>query len=135
MREAIGGSLLLYLIIPIIVIFIVFIGFIMRYASAYRAANFIVTQIESCQGYGDCASDWFDNSDNLRTISSKYRYKGKVKVDCENVTNNTVAYDVTLNVEFDLPFVGTFTPFSVKSQTKSMHNSTCKNGNRVEYVS
>ena len=65
MREAVGGSLLMYLIIPIIIIFIVFIGFIMRYASAYRAANFIVTQIESCQGYSDCASDW-DTRDNIR---------------------------------------------------------------------
>ena len=134
MREAVGGSLLLYLIIPIIVIFIVFIGFIMRYASAYRAANFIVTQIESCQGYTNCASDWFENKDNLNIISSKYRYKGKVTVNCENITSSTVAYDVSLDVEFDLPILGSLPAFSVKSQTKSMNNPSCKNGKYVKVV-
>lgn len=120
MREAVGGALLYYIIIPIFVIFIVFIGFIMRYAAAYRAANYIVTQIETCQGYDRCASNW-DKS----VVSSKYHYSGSVKVTCSSVTTNSSVYDVTLAVDFDLPFVGTFTPFKVKSETKTMHNNTC----------
>lgn len=125
MREAVGGALLYYLVIPIILSFIVFIAFIMRYASAYRAANFIVTQIESCQGYSNCASDWYANPNNLAIVSTKYHYKGKVITECENITSSTVAYDVTLYVDFDLPLAGKFTAFTVKSQTKSMHNKAC----------
>ena len=128
MREAVGSSLLLYLIIPIIIIFIVFIGFIMRYASAYRAANFIVTQIESCQGYSDCASDW-DTSDNIRTISTKYRYNGSYSITCKEVNANSIVHDVELKVEFDLPLIGTLPAFSVKAETKSMHNTKCGNPN------
>ena len=131
MREAVGGSLLLYLIIPIIIVFIVFIGFIMRYASAYRAANFIVTQIESCQGYTDCASNW-NTAANRKVISSKYRYQGSYTITCSKVDDvpNAVVHDVELEVEFDLPLLGTLPAFSVKAQTKSMHNSKCTSTQR-----
>ena len=128
MREAVGGSLLLYLIIPIIIIFIVFIGFIMNYASAYRAANYIVTQIESCQGYSDCKSNW-----NKEYVSSKYHYVGPATISCRKIDgiSNAVVYDVELKVVFDLPIIGSFNAYSVKSETKSMHNNTCKDGNYV----
>ena len=131
MREAVGGALLYYIIIPIFIIFIVFIGFIMRYASAYRAANYIVTQIESCQGYGDCSSDW-----DPAVVSSKYHYKGNVTVSCSTVkgASNSVVYDVSLDVEFDLPIVGKFTPFKVKAETKSMYNNTCSEGDYTKRI-
>ena len=131
MREAIGGALLYYIIIPIIVIFIVFIGFIMRYASAYRAANYIVTQIETCQGYNDCDSNW-----DADYVSSKYHYKGPVQISCRKINgvSNAVAYNVKLSVEFDLPFAGKFSAFSVNAETKSMHNNTCREGNYKAYI-
>ena len=131
MREAVGGALLYYIIIPIFIILIVFIGFIMRYASAYRAANYIVTQIETCQGYKDCKSNWDKN-----TVSSKYRYKGHVYVNCHNVNGNNsdVVYNVTLDVDFELPLVGKFTPFKVKVETKTMHNNSCDEAKDFEDV-
>lgn len=131
MREAVGGSLLLYLIIPIIIIFIVFIGFIMNYASAYRAANYIVTQIETCQGHSDCKSNW-----STEVVSSKYHYVGPATVSCRTIdgVTNAVVYDVNLKVVFDLPVIGSFNAYSVKSETKSMHNNTCKDGNYTVYI-
>ena len=128
MREAVGGALLYYIIIPIFVILIVFIGFIMRYASAYRAANYIVTQIETCQGYKDCKSNW-----DKDVVSSKYQYKGVVDVSCHGVGSDVV-YNVTLGVDFELPLVGQFTPFKVKVETKTMHNSKCTEGNYQQIV-
>lgn len=131
MREAVGGSLLLYLIIPIIAIFIVFIGFIMNYASAYRAANYIVTQIESCQGYSDCKSNW-----NKEYVSSKYHYVGPATVSCSKVDDsiaNAITCDVELKVVFDLPIIGSFNAYSVKSETKSMRNNTVE-GDYTVYI-
>ena len=119
MREAIGGALLYYIIIPLLIVFIVFIGFIMRYASAYRAANYIVTQIESCQGYGNCSSNWDSN-----VLSSKYHYNGTVDISCHAISSNLAVYDVRLYVDFDLPLIGKFNAFNVNAETKSMHN-TC----------
>ena len=131
MREAVGGSLLMYLIIPIILVFIFFIGFIMNYASAYRAANYIVTQIESCQGYNDCKSNW-----DKEYVSSKYHYVGPATISCRKIDGvaNGVTYDVELKVVFDLPFVGNVNAYSVKSETKSMHNNTCTDGNYTVYI-
>ena len=131
MRDAIGSTWLIYLVIVFLLVYIFFIGFVMNYASAYRAANYIVTQIESCQGYTDCRSNW-----SKEYVSSKYHYVGPAKISCRKIDGitNAVTYDVELKVVFDLPFVGSFNAYSVKSETKSMHNNTCANGNYEVYI-
>ena len=122
MREAIGSSWLIYLVIVFLLVYIFFISFVMNYASAYRAANYIVTQIESCQGYSDCKSNY-----DPKVVSNKYHYKGPIDVTCKEVTGvkGLVVYDVKLEVEFDVPMIGRLPAFNVKAETKSMHN-TCK---------
>ena len=50
MREAIGSSWMIYMVMTFIMVYVFFISFIMNYAAAYRAANYVVTQIENCQG-------------------------------------------------------------------------------------
>ncbi len=130
MREAVGGSLLLYLIIPIIVLFIVFIGFIMNYAAAYRAANYVVSQYENCQGYvGKCGN--VDDDAILSHIKSKYHYHGlgnskNLPISCIANGSNAVVYRVTLPVQFELPIFGEFAPFNVVAETKTIHNRSCK---------
>ena len=124
MREAVGGSLLLYLIIPIIVLFIVFIGFIMNYAAAYRAANYVVSQYENCQGnVGDCGDVTEDSITSH--IAQKYYYKGNYTVTCLSNGTNSSVFRVTLPVEFDLPIVGRFKPFNVVVETKTIQNYSC----------
>lgn len=137
MREAVGGSLLLYIIIPIIILFIVFIGFVMRYASTYRAANYVVTQIENCQGKMDNCGD-IDMEGITATIKSDYGYitpnvapniGGVVTPIC--ISNNKedgrtgVVYRVELPVEFDLPFFGSIRWMVVKVETKTIQDATC----------
>ena len=123
MREAVGGSLLLYLIIPIIVLIIVFIGFIMNYASAYRAANYAVSQIESCDAaMGNC--DHSSMEKVQEDVKNKYSYMGDIRVCCYENSRGSV-YRATLDVEFELPLVGKFSPFSVKSETKTIYGVSC----------
>ena len=123
MREAIGGSLLFYLIIPILVILIVFVGFIMRYASAYRAANYIITQIESCQGYLDGSCSTYESDDKIKQVlRNKYGYAGSMEKTCLPNGNNSSVYRVVLYVEFDFPLIGEFSPFNVKAETKTLNN-------------
>ena len=125
MREAVGGGLLMYLIIPFLVIFIVFMAFIMKYASAYRAANYIVTQIESCQGYKDCKS-----KPQSSVVASVYYYKEKPIITCAQSDGNVSVYRVEMKVPFSLPLIGKFNAFSVKAETKSVR-STCTTGTDV----
>ena len=123
MREAVGGSLLLYLIIPIIILFIVFIGFIMRYASTYRAANYVITQIENCQGDMKCA----DMVTISKTIKESYGYVDSKEIVSPVCIKNGagVVYRVDLPVVFDLPLIGGARLISVKAETKTIQNRTC----------
>lgn len=137
MREAIGGSLMIYLIIPIIVLLIFFVAFIMNYASAYRAANYVVTQLENCQGQvGNC------NGIDMQTITEKviseYKYipAGRRPISpCYFESGNGYIFRVTLPVSFELPLVGNFNPIEVKSETKTistMTQSTLTNFSKCE---
>lgn len=127
MREAVGGSLLLYLIIPIIIVFIVFIGFIMNYASAYRAANYVITQIENCQGQMRDCSELKDITETIRTKYSYVTEDRKTIKPCYYVNgNDTYVFRVTLPVSFELPLIGNFNPMRVKAETKSISNVPTK---------
>ena len=133
MREAIGSSWILYIAIIFILIYIFFIGFVMNYAAAYRAANYVVTQIENCQGQMDNCGDV--NMVNITEIVRKeYHYitpniepniGGVITPVC--FTNGTgVVYRVTLPVEFDLPLLGSLRWMMVKAETKTIQNTSCK---------
>ena len=123
MREAVGGSLLLYIIIPIIILIIIFIGFIMNYASTYRAANYVTTQIESCNA--DMNKCQHSSIDKIKQeINDKYGYNGNFDVCCIDNDKGSV-YRTSLNVEFELPLIGEFSPFNVKTETKTIYNVSC----------
>ena len=128
MREAVGGSLLLYLIIPIIILIIVFIGFVMNYASVYRAANFVTSKIETCNGKMD------ENSTNIcghaskasitKDLKDNYSYTNGYTVCCMQNSKGSV-FRTTLNVDFELPFFGKVSPFNIKVETKTIYNVSC----------
>ena len=124
MREAVGGSMLYYIIIPIIILFIVFIAFIMNYAAAYRAANYYITQIESCQGQvGKCGDITFKSIEN--DLKNKYKYiapKNNGIKRCYKENGNSYVFRVELPVTFELPIVGVLQPMIVKAETKSIAN-------------
>lgn len=124
MREAIGGSMLMYFIIPFIFLFVVFIAFVMNYASAYRSANFAVSQIETCNGvFNGCGHFDFDNLVNK--LKAKYHYGDSVDISCTENGVGTV-YNVTLHVSFDMPFVGRVGVYDVKSETRTLQgNKKC----------
>ena len=121
MREAMGGSLLMYMVLPIIVLFICFIAFIMNYASAYRAANYVITQIENCQGQmNNCGSSKNKMTDIKTTIQTKYKYFDDFTV-CYIVNGkDNYVYRVGLPVSFDVPLFGNVSPVSVMAETKTI---------------
>ncbi len=133
MREAIGSSWIMYIAIIFILIYIFFIGFVMNYAAAYRAANYVVTQIENCQGQMTNCGDTTMKS-ITDTVRKEYHYitpnedpnvGGVITPIC--ITNGKgVVYRVVLPVEFELPFFGGFDWIRVKAETKTIQNRSCK---------
>lgn len=132
MREAIGGSYIIYIAIIFIMVYIFFVGFVMNYAAAYRAANYVVSQIENCQGR-------MDNCDNTnmeiitKDVKKKYNYVTPKRAPNSNgilsptclKNGNGVIYRVELPVEFDLPLLGGLRWMTVKAETKTIQNTTC----------
>ena len=117
MREAIGGTLLFWFIIPIFMLIIMFVGFIISYASAYRSANYLVREIETCQSMTSCAHTSLDSMKSA--IKEKYKYGGKVDCTCDTSGNKTTC-NVTLYVGMDLPLIGRIDYFAVRAETKDM---------------
>ena len=128
MREAIGSTWIIYLGITFILIYVFFAGFIMNYASAYRAANYVVTQIENCQGrMDDCGNVSMKKITD--TIREKYSYitKDRKNVEpCYIQNGDSYVFRVNLPVSFDLPIIGNFNPVNVKAETKSINGVPSK---------
>ena len=132
MREAIGSSWIMYIAVIFIIIYKFFIGFVMNYAAAYRAANYVISQIENCQGQMDnCKGN--SMKEITARIKNEYKYitpdrapnkKNEIVPIC--VKNGTgVIYRIELPVEFDLPLLGGLRWMTVKAETKTIQNATC----------
>ena len=136
MREAIGSSWILYIAVIFIIIYIFFIGFVMNYASAYRAANYVISQIENCQGEDNCNGVTMESITN--TVKTKYGYltpkrnpnpdgviTKRCKTNCVGTNCKGVIYQIDLPVEFDLPLLGGIRWMTVRAETKTIPNKTC----------
>ncbi len=126
MREAVGGAYLFYFVIGFLLLYVFFMGFVMNYASTYRAANYIVTQIEVCQAEKDCNGITLDKL--KQAVKEKYRYvestQGAITVCCLDNGNGSV-YRVIMPVDFDMPLLGRVTGLEVKAETKTILNKSC----------
>lgn len=131
MREAIGGSWIYYLVVTFLLIYVFFMSFVMNYASTYRAANYVVTQIETCQAQNNnCGGN---DLDTIKTaIWQKYRYKvpdgREMSLSCIDNGSGSV-YRISLPVAFEVPIIGTIDWITVKAETKTIQNISCSSGN------
>ncbi len=132
MHDAIGSSWIVYLVVIFMIVYVFFMAFVMNYAAAYRAVNYVITQIENCQGQ-------MDNCNNVtmesitKTVKTKYRYitpnmapntNGIITPIC--IKNGAgVIYRVELPVEFDLPLLGGLRWITVKAETKTIQRASC----------
>ncbi len=125
MREAIGGSILFYIILGFIGVFIVFIAIIMNYAAAYRTNNYIVTTIEQYEG-----SYEFGNRDDLSDAGTlvgdlkKNGYYNGLDVTCSDNINGAV-FKVVTYVNFYIPLIDVGFPLSIVNETKTIYNIHC----------
>ena len=121
MREAIGGSMLLYILIPILFLIVGFIAFIMNYASAYRASNYLITQIETCDAdLVNCEHS--SHTEMAEYVRTKYHYTRGINY-CYIENNKGTVYRVTLWVSFDIPLIGdNVFKFPVKTESRTIYN-------------
>ncbi len=116
MREAVGGSILFYIILGFLAVYIIFIGLIMNYAATYRASNYVITTIEQSEGQDLIKTDICEN---LR----KRKYYNTVTVSCEENDLGPV-YTVITNVKFEVPLIGINGNLKIKNETKTIYGTS-----------
>lgn len=140
MREALGNTFIINIVITIVVILIAVVISSLSYTKAFKVKNMIVSTIESNNGFTEAARkeidanlktmgyrinkngiqtcDMSDMGDKSLTNSNSYRY-------CviEKTTSKGYYYRVTSYMYFDLPVIGNKMEFPVHGETKTFYNS------------
>ncbi len=120
MREAVGGSMLFYIILIFIFIYIVFIGLIMNYAATYRASNYVITALEESEG-NVLRSQLVEDLRNR----NYYVDKNGLVITCRENSNGDPIYRVTTSVSFELPLMGIDLNLKINNETKAIYGATC----------
>ena len=138
MREAVGGSLLFYIMLGIIAFFVIFIAFIMNYAATYRASNLVITKIEQTEGKIDLGSE--NSTADDKTLYGELKNRGyyiAFRVTCELIFRNPeddnskeligAVYKVQIPVKFDLPLIGLSMNLPpIQNETKTIYGEPCQ---------
>lgn len=133
MKDAIGSSVLFYVILIFLAIFIIFIAFIMQYATAFRASNYVVTMLERTEGDIDLVNSSNTVGDkSLVGYLEERLYYGDLNVGCSENSNGAI-YKVTTRIQFKLPLFEVNLPIYINNETKTIYNVKCNNRSMGSY--
>ena len=142
MREAVGSSMLLYIVVFFVAILILFFVGIVSYSKAYKVKNRVIEIIEKYGTYDDDVESIIKNeldynnlgyqtgscpADNVDTLienNSGYKYCIYIR-DCSKYDKNNICigsrhYKVVTYLHLDLPLVGNYITVPVYGDTKTL---------------
>lgn len=146
MRQAIGGTWILQLVIIFMLIFVGFLALTINYTKAFKVKNELVTIIEKYEGVtsgdngsvalinnylrhngysikGSCESGYYGvaslDSTSLTPVSDNNKYYYCVrKVNTKSGTfHNRAGYEIVTFFKFNIPFLGDLFTFRVEGDT------------------
>lgn len=124
MREAFGGSILFYILITFLIAYVFFMSFVMNYASAYRASNYVVSKFEEYEGNVSL-------NDMNEKVREAYKYSNGFEVSCCDNLKGSV-FKFKASVDFELPLVNLNFKIPLKTETKTIYGVRCSD---VNYIS
>ena len=124
MREAVGGSMLFYIILIFIFIYIVFIAVIMNYAATFRASNYVLTTLEETEGQVVLGTKGDTDTSTLYGMLKNMNYHNDLFVTCSE-NNHGAVYKITTVVQFELPLSGVDLPLYINNETKTIYGVSC----------
>ena len=133
MREAIGGALLIKLVMFFIVIYVCFLAIAINYSITFRVKNNIINLIEEYEGYDlekshieeYIAGVGYYKSTGITGLS--YNDSGNTVCASEGYCVSKLSsargyyYKVTAYVTFDFPIIGRLTQFPVSGETRVIY--------------
>ncbi len=120
MRDSIGGTLLFWIVLILLSVFIVFIAFIIKYARVYKTKNSIVNYIERNEGV--VSKKEFET----QLLSFGYQSDGEYEI-CRYLSNDKGGYYyVELYSVTVFPIVGNVFPIkiTIRGETKDITTGT-----------
>lgn len=110
MRESIGGTFLLQIVLVFLTVYIGFMAIVINYGKVFRIKNTIVNYIEQQEGVVDCTV-----ARNI--IVERVGYLDEYKLEGRE-TDKGMIYKVTVNIVFTLPLVNSSITIPVKGETR-----------------
>ena len=140
MREAIGGTMLMYIVMFFLIIYIFFMAIVINYGRVYRAKNALVSYIEDNEGFKEGTLPEFLKKAN----DSGYR-TGAIDV-CysqPNPSSDTKYFSVRLYITFQLPLVDNAIQIPITGETIGVRNveeniegiTKCGTGDQARFTS
>lgn len=131
MRESIGATFLIKLMVVFIILYNSLLAIAVNYAMVFRVKNQIINlieQYEGCDGARDYIKDYIANVGYFRATSAK---QGPYAVDPIRVSNRGTYYVVTTYLTFDFPMVKNILRVNVSGESKIIYgiyetSSDCK---------
>lgn len=114
MRESFGGTMLLYIVVIFLFVYIAFMAFIFKYGRVFRAKNSLLSLIEANEGMNELSCG--EVGEFLRS-RGYYAIKGfEIRVSGDG----PFYYYVTLFMEINFPLVGELAPIPIKGETSAI---------------
>lgn len=125
MKDSFGGSIMIYIIIFFLGIYIVFIALTLRYAQSFRVKNKIIDLIEEHDGFTTEANDSIE--DYLISTNIKPTAIG-INIVNNGDLKNTCYYVVTSFIDWEWPFLGISGQWDIHGETKNVNTCNYPNG-------
>ena len=115
MRESFGGTMLMWIVLFFLSIFIAFMASIIRYARVYKIKNSAINYIERSEG--------LTSPDELRKELTDLGYPQNGKyVICRYITDRGGFYYLKLFATFSFPIVGISFDVRIKGETRTIES-------------
>ena len=126
MKESVGGTLLLQIVLVFLVVYIGFMAIVINSGRVFRYKNAIINKIEQSEGFADCES--------LEKMIKDLGYNQNYVVEYTTTDRGTI-YKVEIYIIFNLPLVKTKVTIPVRGETRlidttfnqqAIKDATCK---------
>ena len=118
MRESIGGTMLFWIVLFFMSIFIVFMASVIRYARVYKIKNSMINYIEKNEG--------IKTQEEFEAVLAELGYPPTQTYKfCRTIVGEKGGYyTLSLYANFELPFVGNMIKVEIKGETRQIETGT-----------
>lgn len=118
MREAVGGTMLMYIVFGFLLIYIFFMAVVINYGRVFRTKNALVSFIEVEEGFKEGIKDRL-----ITKAHNEYNYYDEIYA-CYTYdeTRDITYFTIELEITFQLPMVSNSVKIPITGETAAIRN-------------